>query len=110
MTVTVAESKSTPSFVRSSTITASTPPSTTAGLSRDWGSCRDGCWRMRIVGGLEALPEAGAERAVVDGAANLEQQVGPAPGLAPLLRLGPAPTVMVWTPPDGIDVSSVDLG
>src|SRR4051812_29930347 len=24
------------------------------GLSRDWGSCRDGCWRMRIVGGLEA--------------------------------------------------------
>src|SRR4051794_22867609 len=31
-----------------------------AGLSRDWGSCRDGCWRMRIVGGLEALPEAGA--------------------------------------------------
>src|SRR3954465_12181439 len=37
------------------------------GLSRDWGSCRNGCWRMRIVGGLEALPEAGAERAVVDG-------------------------------------------
>src|SRR3954447_25445582 len=25
-----------------------------SGLSRDWGSCRDGCWRMRIVGGLEA--------------------------------------------------------
>src|SRR3954471_11038824 len=24
------------------------------GLSRDWGSCRDSCWRMRIVGGLEA--------------------------------------------------------
>src|SRR3954453_1507731 len=24
------------------------------GLSRDWGSCRDGCWRMRVVGGLEA--------------------------------------------------------
>src|SRR3954463_12340506 len=24
------------------------------GLSRDWESCRDGCWRMRIVGGLEA--------------------------------------------------------
>jgi len=43
------------------------------GLSRDWGSCRDSCWRMRIVGGLEAPPEAGAERAVVDGAANLEQ-------------------------------------
>src|SRR4051812_6631944 len=27
---------------------------TPGGLSRDWGSCRDGCWRMRIVGGLEA--------------------------------------------------------
>jgi hypothetical protein len=27
---------------------------------------------MRIVGGLEALPEAAAERAVVDGAAHLE--------------------------------------
>src|SRR4051794_25603214 len=57
-----------------------------AGLSRDWGSCRDGCWRMRIVGGLEALPEAGAECAVIDGAADLEQQVGPAPGPAHLLR------------------------
>ena len=44
-------------------------------LSRDWGSCRDGCWRMRIVGGWEALPEAGAEHDVVDGAADLEQQV-----------------------------------
>ena len=43
-------------------------------------------WRL-----LEALPEAGAERAVVDGAADLEQQVGPAPGPAPLLRRGPAP-------------------
>src|SRR3954465_5175332 len=62
-------------------------PATAPGLSRDWGSCRDGCWRMRIVGGLEALPEAGAERAVVDGAADLEQQVGPAPGPAHLLRL-----------------------
>src|SRR6185503_17655729 len=61
------------------------------GLSRDWGSCRDGCWRMRIVGGLEALPKAGAERAVVDGAADLEQQVGAAPGPAHLLRLGHAP-------------------
>src|SRR3954447_18734245 len=56
------------------------------GLSRDWGSCRDGCRRMRIVGGLEALPEAGAERAVVEGAADVEQQVGPAPGPAHLLR------------------------
>src|SRR4051794_3553873 len=56
------------------------------GLSRDWGSCHDGCWRMRIVGGLEALPEAGAERAVVDGAADLEQPIGTAPRPAHLLR------------------------
>src|SRR3954468_13643273 len=56
------------------------------GLSRDWGSCHDGCWRMRILGGLEALPEAGAERAVVDGAADLEQPIGTAPRPAHLLR------------------------
>src|SRR3954451_20311312 len=41
---------------------------------------------MRIVGGLEALPEADAEHAVVDGAADLEQPVGAAPGPAHLLR------------------------
>ena len=50
-----------------------------SGLSRDWGSCRDGCWWVRVVGGLEALPEADAERAVVDGAADLEQPVGTTP-------------------------------
>ena len=49
------------------------------GLSRDWGSFRDGCWWVRVVGGLEALPEADAERAVVDGAADLEQPVGATP-------------------------------
>jgi hypothetical protein len=27
----------------------------------------------RIVSGLESLPEAGTERAIIDGAANLEQ-------------------------------------
>jgi len=62
----------------------------TLGLSRDWGSRRDSRWRMWIVGGLEALPEAGAERAVVDGTTNLQQQVGAAPGPAHLLRLGHA--------------------
>src|SRR3954464_3198972 len=56
------------------------------GLSRDWGSCCDGCWRMRIVGGLEALPEAGAERAVVDGAADLEQPIRTPPRPAHILR------------------------
>src|SRR5689334_24792246 len=52
------------------------------------GSGRDGDWRVPIIGGLEALPEAGAERAVVDGAADPEQPVATAPGPAHLLRLG----------------------
>src|SRR5215213_5996890 len=59
--------------------------------SRSWGSGCNGGWRVRAVGGLEALPEADTERAVVDGAADLEQQIGPAPGPAHLLRLGHAP-------------------
>ena len=42
---------------------------------------------MRVVGGLEALPEADAERAVVDSAADLEQPVGATPRPAHLLRL-----------------------
>src|SRR5689334_1089632 len=50
------------------------------------GSGRDGGWRVPIVCGLEALPEAGAERAVVDGAASPEQPVGAVPGPAHLLR------------------------
>src|SRR5215218_1014282 len=37
------------------------------------------------------MAEAGTERAVADGAADLEQQVGAAPGPAHLLRLGHAP-------------------
>ena len=55
------------------------------GPSQSWGSGSDGDWRVRVVGGLETLPEAAAERAVVDGAANLEQPVGAAPGPAHLL-------------------------
>src|SRR5215217_9429031 len=55
--------------------------------SRSWGSGCNGGWRVRVVGGLEALPEVAAERAVVDGAADLEQLVGAAPGPAHLLRL-----------------------
>src|SRR4051794_2531571 len=81
-------SRKVPSWTRTPNLAAVPLPE---GLSQDWGSCRDGCWRMRIVGGLEALPETGAERAVVEGAADLEQQIGPAPGPAHLLRLGHAP-------------------
>ena len=47
-----------------------------AGLLRNWGSGGDGRLRVTVVGSLEALPEAAAERAIVDGAADLEQPVG----------------------------------
>ena len=61
-------------------------PDSTAGLPRNRGSGRDGCLRVRIVGGVESLSEAGAGRAVVDGAADLKQQVGAASRPAHLLR------------------------
>ena len=48
------------------------------GLPQDWGSGGDRDWRGWIVGGLEFLSEAGTERAIVDGATNLEQQIGAA--------------------------------
>src|SRR3954447_16915374 len=56
------------------------------GLPRDWGSGCGGDCGERVVRGEEALPEAGAERAVVDGAADLEQPIGTAPRPAHLLR------------------------
>ncbi len=49
------------------------------GLPRDWGSGCRGLVREQVIGGVEALPEVVAERAVVDGAANLEQPVGATP-------------------------------
>src|SRR4051794_25591525 len=60
------------------------------GPSQSWGSGGHRHWRVWIVGRQEFLPETGAERAVVEGAADLEQQIGPAPGPAHLLRLGHA--------------------
>src|SRR3954454_5948749 len=56
------------------------------GLPRDWGSGCGGDCGERVVRGEEALPEAGAEHAVVDGAANLEQPIGATPRPAHLLR------------------------
>src|SRR4051794_15830529 len=56
------------------------------GLPRDWGSGCGGDFEQRVVRGEEALSEAGAERAVVDGAADLEQPIGTAPRPAHLLR------------------------
>ena len=48
------------------------------------GNC---CLRKGIVGRLESLSEAGAERPVVDSTADLQQQIGPSSRPAHLLRL-----------------------
>src|SRR5271165_6316035 len=58
-----------------------------SGPSQDWGcSGRDRRLRELIVSRMEFLSEAGAERSIVDGAANLEQKIGAAPGPAHRLR------------------------
>ena len=58
-------------------------------------SSRNRFLRERIVSGLKSLSEAGAKRAVVNGAANLEQKIRPSPR--------PAHLLLVWTAPGGID-------
>src|SRR4051794_29458985 len=68
---------------------------TRRGPSQSWGSGGHRHWWVWVVGRQEFLPETGAERAVIEGAADLEQPIGPAPGPAPLLRLGHSPD----TPP-----------
>src|SRR3954451_4227076 len=71
--------------------TLQVPPGFIAtGPSQSWRSGGHRHWRVWVVGRQEFLPETGAERAVVDGAADLEQQIGPAPGPAYLLRLSHA--------------------
>src|SRR3954466_15739580 len=55
-------------------------------LPRNWGSGCAGDFGERVVRGKEALPKAGAKRAVVDGAADLEQPIGTASRPAHLLR------------------------
>ena len=59
-------------------------------LLQSWGSGGHRHWRVWVVDRQEFLPETGAERAVVEGAADLEQPICPAPGPAHLLRLGHA--------------------
>ena len=50
-----------------------------SGPSQHWGwSGRDRRLRVLIVGWMKSLSEAGAERAVVESAANLEQKIGAA--------------------------------
>src|SRR5260370_25137733 len=57
-----------------------------AGLLQKWGSGGNRCLRKWVVGGLESLSEAGAERAIVNSAANLEQKIGTSSRPAHLLR------------------------
>jgi hypothetical protein len=47
------------------------------GPSQVWGSGGNRRLRVCIVSGVESLSEAGAERPIVDGAANLQQEIGP---------------------------------
>ncbi len=54
-------------------------------LSQNWGSGGDRHWQVRVVGWQELLSEAGTERAIVDGAPNLQQQIGAASRPAHLL-------------------------
>jgi hypothetical protein len=58
-----------------------------AGLPQDWGAGRDRRLRVYIVCRAEFLSEAGAERTIVDGAANLEQEIGTSSRPAHLVRL-----------------------
>jgi hypothetical protein len=51
---------------------------TPTGLPQVWGSGGYRRQRMKIIGGSEALPEVRSKSAIVDGASNLEQQIGPA--------------------------------
>jgi len=55
------------------------------GLSQVWGSGGDRHRWAWIVGWLESLSEAGTERAIIDGATDLEQQIGAASRPAHLL-------------------------
>jgi hypothetical protein len=56
------------------------------GLPQNWGSGSYRHWWGWIVGGLEFLSVAGTERAVVDGTANLQEEISPASRPAHLLR------------------------
>src|SRR3954471_3617277 len=61
-------------------------PSAATGPSQSWGSSGHCHWRVWVVSRQEFLPETGAECAVVEGTADLEQPIGTAPRPAHLLR------------------------
>ena len=56
------------------------------GPAQDWGSGCDRHWRGWIVCGLEFLSKGGTERAIIDGATNLQQEIGAASRPSHLLR------------------------
>ena len=56
------------------------------GLSQVWGSSSNRGLGRRSIGRVEPVSEAGSERAIVDGAADLEEEIGPSSGPAHLLR------------------------
>src|SRR5215469_18353717 len=66
---------------------AMTPSAWWKGPSQVWGSGGNGRLRERVVGGLESLSEVGAERPIVNGAADLEQEIGSSSRPAHLLGL-----------------------
>jgi hypothetical protein len=51
----------------------------TGGAAQEWGSGGDRHQRRRIVCGLEFLSIGGTEGAVIDGATNLQQEIGATP-------------------------------
>ena len=53
-------------------------PSVILGLPQSWGSRGYHHERVRIVGGFESLSETGTESAIINGASNLQQQIGAA--------------------------------
>jgi hypothetical protein len=61
------------------------------GTAARLGSGRYRHWRERIVGWLEPLSEVGTERAIVNGAANLQQEIGTSSRPAHLLELVHSP-------------------
>ena len=53
-------------------------PGRNEGLPQSWGSRGYSHERVRIVGGFESLSETGTESAIINGASNLQQQIGAA--------------------------------
>src|SRR3954469_11572680 len=71
---------------RSAALAAATAMASAWGLPHVWGSSGGSQGRVGVVRWREPLPEGGAEGAVVDSAADLQQEIGTPSGPAHLLR------------------------